>query len=623
MKRWMLFGMGLAIALLAPLNLMAQDADQPQDKPAAAARPAAPVDPAVLLKAIPADATAFVAVPNLKQLDQDVQETATALGFPPNTLPSISQWFKDSLKLAKGFNENGSVALVLLDASKAATAEELESRLVVFFAASDAKALAEAMGGETAGDVIKLELSGNPAFAATRGEFLVVAKDESAIKSLAEAKGDGLVKALPAERQKLMAKQDVFAWVNLRGVSKELCDSIAAEIEKNVSGTPFSGMMSGMSDLKDFVQQGEELALGLSLDPKRGLGINFFVSMKPDTELGKQMASMKPASGSLLAGLPGDPFVGVLGTVFSPDTERQLKKVLETALSEEAIGDKVDKEKLGQVRDGLVKLIGSVEQLSLGAYGSKAAEDQGMVTVALVAKVKDSAAWKQDAKKLFNLGKDIAVEVAKGEGESDERVKQAADAVQWKDSAEKLGGADVDVLSVDLAKLPEAEEEQVGQVKKVLGPEGVTLRLGALGKDKVVVVFGGGTQRFEAIAKLAAGNEAPLTENKSVKLVADRIPAGPKLAEGYLNIDKLFELIVDISTEVGGGIPFPIALQNAAPVAFTSMKTGEAAQQTDVMIPIELVKSVADMVRPMLMMGLGGPQGPDEPEPPADNSELK
>jgi hypothetical protein len=203
-------------------------------------------------------------------------------------------------------------------------------------------------------------------------------------------------------------------------------------------------------------------------------------------------------------------------------------------------------------------------------------------------------------------------------------VKQAVEAVQWKDNAEKLGGAEVDVLTVDLAKLPDAEEEEVAQAKKVLGPEGVTIRLGALGKDKIVLVFGGGSKRFEAIAKMAADNEAPLTENKSVKLVADRVPAGAKLVEGYLNIDKLIELVMDISSEVGGGIPFPINLQNAAPVAFTATKAGDAAQQSDVLIPMELVKSVADVVRPMLMMGIGGPQGgPDEPEPPSDNSELK
>lgn len=611
MKRWTLYGMGLAIALSAPLNLMAQDAGTA-------------AGPAALLKAIPADATGFVAVSSLKQLDKDLQDCATALGLPPNTIPSLLQWFKGSLKLGKDFNEDGPIALVLLDASKVAEPGELENKLAIYFASSNAAEMAKAMGGEAEGDMFKVELAGEQAFAAARGGFLVVTKDEAAMKGLLESKGDGLTKKLSAAAQKSMAKQDVFAWVSFSGLSTELCENIFASLEREMGSTPLSSMMSGKEDMKELVTQGEELALGVSLDPKQGINLQVLMAMKPDSEYGKQMAKMKAPSGSLLAGLPGDPFVFAMGAVCNPDMEKQLKKLLDVALSEEAVGDKIDKDKLEQVRGGLLKLVGTVDQLALGLYGSKPSEEQGMVTVAMVAKVEDSAAWKQEAKKLFTIGKEIATSVAKEEGESEEKVQQVLDAIQWKDGAESLGGAEVDVLTFDLAKLPDAEEEEVAQAKKVLGADAVTIRLGALGKDKVMVVFGGGSKKFESIAKLAAANEAPLTDNKAIKLVADRVSAGPKLAEAYVNIDKIFELIMDISAEVGGGIPFPLNLQNAAPIAVTSIQTGEAAQQTDVLIPMELIKSVTDLVRPFLMMGMGGgPGGADEPEPPSDNSGLR
>jgi hypothetical protein len=480
------------------------------------------------------------------------------------------------------------------------------------------------MGAKEEEGVLKLELVGAPAFAAAHGEFLAIAKDEAALKSLSEAKGEGLVKTLSTERQKVFAKQDVFGWVNLPAISKELRSSAQETIEKALGPVAQPMLQTNLKQLNDVLEQGKEFAFGVALSPKTGIILNFYSSMRPDTEMGKQMAAMKPATGSLLLGLPNDPFVVAGGVVTNPDMERQLKQVFDTVLSEEAVGEKVDKEKLGQIRDGLVRLISSVEQLSFGVYGLPVEDNQGLINVTLVARVKDSAQWKQDARKLFTVAKEAVTEAAKKEGESEEKVKQASDAIEWKENAEKLGGAEVDEVVLDLSKLPETNPEEVDQAKKVLGPEGATVRIGSLGKDKVAVVFGGGPKRFETTAKLAAANEAPLTANAGVKEVSGRLLQGPKLVEGFFAVDKFIDLVKDISNEVGGGAMIPISLQNAAPVALAAVKVNETATQTELIFPMELMKSVADVVRPMLMMGMGAQPGDsDEPEPPVDNSGLK
>lgn len=612
-QQWMLRGIGVAMALSAPLCLLAQETP--------AAKPATPAaDPSALLKAIPADATAFLAIRSLSQLDQDIQDSAKALNLPPGTIPSLIQWVKGSLNLGQGFNEEGSMAVVVLNTAQVTKTEELENRIALFFAANDPKALAVAMGGEKDGEVSKVTFADEPAFAAPKGDFLVVAKDEAALKEAVQAKGGGLVKTMTAERAKAYTEQDIFGWGNFRGISKELRQSIREELKSEMGPqSPIESLMGSLDQLEKMIEQGESVAVGLSVDPKNGITGNFYLSMRPDTELGKQMAGMEAVKGSLLTGLPGEPFVFAMGSTASPDTERQLKQMLDVVLSEENVGEKVDKDKLAQVRDGLVHLLSSVQQMSLAIYPLPVEDAKGMVNATLVAKVRDADAWKQEAKKLFTVGKDLIVEAAKQGGEPEEQVKQFADAVQWKENAETIGGARVDHLSLDIAKIPDVGEEDADQAKKVLGPEGVLIRIGALGKDKVLVVFGGGAGRFDATAKLAAAGEAPLSGRADVKKVADRLPAGPKLLEGYLNVDTLISLVMDISSEVGGGIMFPIALRNAAPVAFTSVKIGETAQQTEVLIPMELIRSVADIVRPMLQMGIGGgpqPGDSDEPEPP-------
>jgi hypothetical protein len=263
--------------------------------------------------------------------------------------------------------------------------------------------------------------------------------------------------------------------------------------------------------------------------------------------------------------------------------------------------------------------------MSLGIYPLPIEDGQGMVNAVLIAKVKDAAQWKQEARKIFNMGKELGVEAAKKSGEPEEEVSKTANAIQWKEGAEKLGGADVDQLVVDLAQLPNSDTDTVDQIKKVLGPEGVLVRVGALGKDQILVVFGGGAKRFEAAAKIATAKEAPLAGNADIKKVADRLQAGPRVMEIYFNVDKLISLAMDISSEVGGGIMFPIALRNAAPIAMTSVKIGETAQQTELLVPMELLRSLADIFGPMLQMGLDGPQpgDSDEPELPSDESGLQ
>jgi len=621
-KPWLLKGMGLLVVLTLPLSLSAQEAGKPAPENA---KPSA-ADSVALLKAIPADASAFVALRNLKQLDKDVQDSVKALNLPAGVIPSLSKLVKDDLRLSKGFNENGGVALVVLNASQVKQAEELEKRIALFFSATDPKAMADAMGAEGEGEVKKVELFGEPAWGAARGDFLVVAKDEATLKEAIQARGDGVIKTLSAERAKAFAEQDIFGWASFRGISKELRESVRDIITKETGqGIPLEALGANLDQMEKFIEDGQDVSFGLSLDPKRGITGSFYFSMRPDTEYGRQIAAIKPLNGSLLASLPADPFVVAAGAVSNPDTERQLKKFLDLAFSEENVGDRVDKDKLAQVRDGLASLLGGVQQMSLGIYPLPIEDGQGMVNAVLIAKVKDAAQWKQEARKIFNMGKELGVEAAKKSGEPEEEVSKTANAIQWKEGAEKLGGADVDQLVVDLAQLPNSDTDTVDQIKKVLGPEGVLVRVGALGKDQILVVFGGGAKRFEAAAKIATAKEAPLAGNADIKKVADRLQAGPRVMEIYFNVDKLISLAMDISSEVGGGIMFPIALRNAAPIAMTSVKIGETAQQTELLVPMELLRSLADIFGPMLQMGLDGPQpgDSDEPELPSDESGLQ
>src|SRR5690606_36667475 len=104
--RWRM--LSLALLLAVPSSILAQ------------APAAAPADPNAVLKAIPANASAFVAIPSLQQLDQNVKGLAQQLQLV-GLIPSPLEYLKSSTGLSKGINESAGVAFVILNLSKAKT----------------------------------------------------------------------------------------------------------------------------------------------------------------------------------------------------------------------------------------------------------------------------------------------------------------------------------------------------------------------------------------------------------------------------------------------------------------------------------------------------------------------
>jgi hypothetical protein len=627
MNRWVLHG--LVAMLLGAAPLSAQDAEPaapPAAAPAVAPAPAVAADPTALLKAIPDDAVAFVAIRNLKELDNDVQGLAQQLQLPPGTIPSLLGWARDSLKLGQGLDETGSLALVLLNPGEAKTADELTQRLVVYIPATDSEALATAMGARKEGETLTLELMGQPSTAATRPHFLVVAQSPEAAKAAAQARGQGLLKALSPDRQTAWGQQDFFAWASFRGVTPEMRTEIQTALQQamnEMGGPMMAGQLQGPVDkLNQLFEEGQEASVAASLEPAKGLRLSFTVEMKRDTELGRQMAAMKPVNGSLLIGLPNEPFIAALGSVATPDAEKQLRDAFDQVAA--SVGQEIDPQKRDAIKESLVKLLAGVEQMTIGVSGLPAQGQDGMIGVTFAAKVKNSQQWKAEAQKAFDLLKEVIVNAAKGEAEAETQaeVTKVADAVQWKPAA---GGGGVDQIVVDLAQIPDVGPETIEDVKQVVGQEGILIRVAAVDPQHVLVTFGGGVSRFEKVADLVRKGATPLDDHRTLKAVADRLPAGPKLAEGYLNIDQLLALVTEIGNQLGGGLPFPFALNNAAPLAFTSVKAGETGQRMELLVPTELMRAVADLARPFLMMGLGGPGGgmPEEPLPPDQESGLE
>jgi hypothetical protein len=261
----------------------------------------------------------------------------------------------------------------------------------------------------------------------------------------------------------------------------------------------------------------------------------------------------------------------------------------------------------------LVQLLVQVDALNISVAGLPADGGGGMIGIASVVTVKDSRKWQDQARSLFEAVKKIILKAAEQPDITEEELKAVDAAIQIKENAETLGNAKVDHFVIDLSEIPDLTEDDIAEVKAVIGKEGVLVRIAAMDATHVVVTFGGGAKRCQDIMNSVSQGKAPLADNKFIKMVADRLPNGPRLSEGYLHLENVFKLIIDISDRLGEDVFFRLIIPETAPLSFTNVKVSETAQQIDVLVPMEMITSAKKAVEPlmgMLMGGMmGGPQG--------------
>jgi hypothetical protein len=585
-----------------------------------------------LLKAIPADATAFIAIPSLHLLDTHVQSMLQQLqlaGMVPGPLDLIRRY----AKLGKGLDENGSLAIVLMSLREAKTPNDIGDRLVLFIPTTNADQLLASLGGEKEGDITKVRLMDAPSVAVATDGFIIAAEKADTLKAALKAPKKGIDAVMAPDRLKAYAGNDLFGWADPSSLSKELKDQVRDAIKdamgKMNPAAPNTPNASA-AQLEKMLDELKEVSLGISADSKKGIAINWYGSPKPGTDLAKQAESIKGKDGSLLAGLPKEPVIAAMGWI-GPDQPQtaQIEQGINQAFSMitsglESSGVKLDADRLKAIKDLIVSLASSVQGTSMSIAGLPAEGGEGRLGLVMSLKVKDGAKCQADARKLFGNVKQLIVDTLKKQGEPDDKINPIADAIDLKAKAETVDGATVDHFVVDLDKLPIPEEGKadLAKVKAFIGKEGILIRIASTADNHLVITFGGGAKRFAEVLEATKKGDASLADLAGIKAVANRLPKGPRLMEGYLALDNLLDFVMSTAAQFGQPIPMPLALRNAAPIVLTCTKVSSIAAESELLIPMELITSVKDLVGPIMMMMSGGGGAPGGAPPPGSKGEL-
>jgi hypothetical protein len=188
-----------------------------------------------------------------------------------------------------------------------------------------------------------------------------------------------------------------------------------------------------------------------------------------------------------------------------------------------------------------------------------------------------------------------------------EEITKILSGLTCKPDAEKIGGVSVDHIALDLSKVtgdnPDAKGV-VDTIQKVLGKEGVLVRLAPAGEKYVVVSLGGGAARMEQVMKDAASGKSPLLENPGVMKDSKKLPE-KRIFELYLAVDQLLKVVKTIT----GSANVPGMAKIDAPLAI-ALSAEKNYGRLDLVLPTELIIEIKNVVlQAMFGGGFGGGGG--------------
>ncbi len=599
MNRWLCCLAGLAVPWAGSRALLSAPVTAP-----AATAPA----PRELLEAIPADAAAFLVVRDAKALSDKLVTFARQLGLPvgpEGPIRTPMTMFKEHTGLDEGLIESASVALAALPAEGLML---LPQRCAALVPTHDfGRLIAPLKPEQVAEGMFAVTFAGVPTMAGRKGRFAVFSPNQATLEAFLQSRR-GIVTRLSGARLKRFDEDDVFLWID--GARASAIVEPLMKVARTAATRPAADAPPGAEVImRQYLSWFEMLTEGLDtfqlrfgIEP-RGLTLSLYADARPGTSLAEMMAAARLTDQSLLFALPAERYVVACGQRLNP------QQLVTTVQSIDAFLDSADVKaitkpnQLAKVRAAVRELLTTCRAWSLGISALPGGQG-GLLCLAVACQVEDANQWISHLSDLATAMPAMFAEDVQPVG--------ASQAIEYRRGAEQIGGVSCDYLVVNLAKLPEVTPEDIANAKKIVGMDGVVLRVAAVGRRSVVMALGGGKERMAQIIKLASTGAAPLKDDPGIKRISGYM-AGSRTAEVYVAVDQLVGLLNEIAAVTGESLPLELA-QIGTPIGIVA-SGGERHAEVELFVPTQLIVGLRDLVMQYLMMGQTMPMPTTAPAP--------
>lgn len=588
------------------------------DKEAAASsRPAATTTKAAptILTVVPADAWGVIGANNLERLDSEVMRLASKLSLPIFFQPS--GLLQMGLGITQGFDARGGLGVIFLDKMKYGQAKDWETfnnlpaPIVLAIAATDPQLLIKSMGGQPGEEegTFTATLGKDAVVAAVKGSYVLFSPDADLVKAVAGVGAPATRPAtatLPASLVRQIDGSNLFVLVNVKSIASAVDPLVrgliqmlgaAAQAQSGAEATPNMSVVAG-AYFDILTKQVDRLVILGNLESE-GLMLSGLLTFQPNTLLNKAFAAIKPTDQTLLSTLPDGQFVLAAGGASSG--EQYVKEVAE--LFSKPMLDALKSSgnpTLVAAAEQQTKIMNLRVQLNqmqkagrVGVYVQPNAEN-GLLAVVVDAQFEDGV-------KAYDLIKQIAKLQAESASAQQTKAKEFLEAVTYTPEAETVDSTKVNVLLLDVTKLPKIAPnmtEKQGEtlikiVKTLLGTDGLTVRI-AVGEKNIVATLGGGTAVLKKAIDLSKSNAAPLAKQQAIAKIQDRLPKN-RIGAVYVSAENLLST-VDQVAKVLGEEPLPFEPgQTSAPLA-GMMLSDPVGMHVGLYVPTELMVNIRTMI---------------------------
>lgn len=578
LTRWVIAFVGLAVLVPGVAR-----ADKTTDK---------------VLAAVPVEAIAFVSVPNLQQLDTDVQQAITNLGLAPLINPpgkfSPIGLLEQFLGMSDGLDTSGSLILVVLPP---ATPGVLDPPFALIVSATDPKALLTAMGGTPGeGGQWTLTIQGKPNFAIAGDGRIVLSDSAETAKTVAEGK-TGIADSVSQADRDAMVGLDLTIWIDATKVIKayrQQIDGFIAMFGMMQAAGPFGPAASGENPLELLVDGASSVMLGVSLEDS-GVGLRFVLGVNPGTKMAEQV-KMVNTTKPLLNGLPPDSYMLAFGQTIDPAATIASLGDMDPMFEAMGQAAQLNEEQVGTLTELFKEWLGSLTGLR-GVVSALPAGPNGIIGLCLLMDTGDSA------KSLTQLG-----EAMKAIGEmdpEDSEAKQVIAALTHNPEAEDIDGTTVQHVKFDLAKMDDIDEEDLEEITPIIGQDGLLLRVAAVNDDTVAIAFGGGSDYMQLVIQHAKNDQPMLDSDPGILRAADHVPSDRAYAT-YIAVDRIINCI-GTGAKALDDEEFPVHMAELnAPIAIVG-SGGDGWFRADIYLPTELIDAAKNAIMGIMMSQMGGP----------------
>lgn len=546
-----------------------------------------------LVKLVPADAWGFVVIKSLDNLDAKVQILQKKM-LP---IPSPKDMITGLLNLGDTLDSAGAIGVVALDYN------EFSDELVVFMIpAKDPKALlAKFEAGEPTEGIYECTIVEETMYAALKGDVVLLSPNKAATTKVLKAKKT-LGSTISPARADAMAESDLYVSLSLGVIVTGFEDQIAG-IAMMMGGAMGGGDTNPLDAIVKMFAQVRCFDIAIAIDDK-GLSVAVLTVGKEGSDLEKMVGAVTNSSESMLSWLPKERFLFASGgtDLYSEAQDEFGGESYVLGMLGSMSPPGVDADSLKNIVKDWYALLKKSDRYAFGA-SVLAGGSGGMIGVTAAIETEDAAEFVKGVRAMYENAWDVS---------EDDDVEELKKVIVHAPDAATIDGSKVDTITIDLSSISEeVDEEWVDQLHEVLGKD-LILRFGAIDSKRVIFTFGGGEERYKAVAKAVKAGSGALAGDEGIKSVSARLPS-PRAAETYFAVDTILKTAKAIAKIVGEGDDIPDIPDVNAPIAMTSARLGKVLRG-DLYVPMELIDAGVKIFQAQMMMGAMNDFDEDEDE---------